>query len=127
MAASVYFNEENDYSEENLRKIHVTIKSFGSTIPQTFQIESGQKKCVITRSTTKKLNILTLQLPVYSIQEISTGAYVDIAKMKREKQTVFTVEGWMQCLLFWLKFRSTRKACCHPAIMGNYPTISHTC
>ena len=43
MAASVYFNEENDYSEENLRKIHVTIKSFGSTILQPFQIESGQK------------------------------------------------------------------------------------
>ena len=39
------------------------------------------------RAVRKKLNLFTLQLPIYYISEyqISIGANADIAKMKREK------------------------------------------
>ena len=52
----------------------------------------------------KKLNISTLQLPISYIleYEISISANADIAKTKREKQIVFVVERWMQCLSYYI-------------------------
>ena len=52
----------------------------------------------------KKLNISTLQLPISYIleYEISISANADIAKTKREKQIVFVVEKWMQCLSYYI-------------------------
>ena len=59
-------------------------------------------------STIKKLNIMTLQLPIYytlywnigiSIR-ISIGANADIARTKREKRIVIVVERWMQACCF---------------------------
>ena len=51
--------------------------------------------------------------------EISIGANADNTKTKRQKQIVFVVERWMQCLLLWLKPQSAREISCHPAFMGN--------
>ena len=52
----------------------------------------------------KKLNISTLQLPISYIleYEISISANAVIAKTKREKQIVFVVERWMQCLSYYI-------------------------
>ena len=69
-----YFNEESDYSEENT----CGNKVFRSTILQPFQLEPEQKKRVVMRAMRKKLNIFTLQLPIYYMleQEISIGANI---------------------------------------------------
>ena len=77
----------------------------------------------------KKLKIFMLQLLIYYILEleVSIGTNEDIGKTKREKQIVFVVERWMQCLLLRLKSRSAREASRHAASMGNCPTVSHTC
>ena len=77
----------------------------------------------------KKLKIFMLQLLIYYILEleVSIGTNEDIGKTKREKQIVFVVERWMQCLLLRLKSRSAREASSHAASMGNCPTVSHTC
>ena len=80
------------------------------------------------RALRKKLNIFILQMPIYYIlnQEISIGTNANIAKTKLEKQIIFAVEKWIQCLLLWLKSRSARGAFRHAPFMGNCPTISHT-
>ena len=66
------FNEESDYSEENTSDN----EDFRSNIFHSFQFEPEQKKRVVMRAMRKKLDILTLQLPIYYVleQEISTGA-----------------------------------------------------
>ena len=87
--SDLYFNEENDYSEEHSSEN----EDFRSTILQPFLFERvvnrnrNRKKRVVTRDMTKKLNIFTLQLPIYYIleYEISIGANADIATTKREK------------------------------------------
>ena len=61
----LYFNEESDYSEENTSDNEV----FRSTILQPFQSEPEQKICAVMRAMRKKLNIFTLQLPIYYILE----------------------------------------------------------
>ena len=72
--SDLYFNEESDYSEEN-----VTMKSFN--LPQ------NRERRVVKKTMRQKLNIFTLQLPIYYIleQEISIGTNADIAETKREK------------------------------------------
>ena len=50
------FNEESDYSEENTSGS----EDFHCTILQSFQFEPEQKKRVVMRVITKKLNIFTL-------------------------------------------------------------------
>ena len=72
--SDLYFNEESDYSEEN-----VTMKSFN--LPQ------NRERRVVMKTMRQKLNIFTLQLPIYYIlkQEISIGTNADIAETKREK------------------------------------------
>ena len=87
--SDLYFNEENDYSEEHSSEN----EDFRSTILQPFLFERvvnrnrKRKKRVVTRDMTKKLNIFTLQLPIYYIleYEISIGANADIATTKQEK------------------------------------------
>ena len=66
------FNEESDYSEENTSDN----EDYRSTIFHSFQFEPEQKKRVVMRAMRKKLDILTLQLPIYYVleQEISTSA-----------------------------------------------------
>ena len=59
--SDLYFNEESDYSEENTS----CNEDLRSTILQPFQFEPGQKKLVLMRAMRKKLNIFTLQLPIY--------------------------------------------------------------
>ena len=59
--SDLYFNEESDYYEENA----YDIKVFRPTILQPFQFESEQKKSVAMGAMRKKLNIFTLQLPIY--------------------------------------------------------------
>ena len=44
-----------------------------------------------------------------------------------EAFVVLVVDSWEQCLLLRLKSRCAWGASRHPAFMGNYPTISHTC
>ena len=59
-------------------------------------------------STIKKLNIMTLQLPIYYMLywnigisiRISIGANADIARTKREKGIVIVVKRWMQACYF---------------------------
>ena len=87
--SDLYFNEQNDYSEEHSSEN----EDFRSTILQPFLFERvvnrnrNRKKRVVTRDMTKKLNIFTLQLPIYYIleYEISIGSNADIATTKREK------------------------------------------
>ena len=79
----LYFNEESDYACDN-----------GSFAPPF--------------STIKKLNIITLQLPIYYMLywnigisiRISIGANADIARTKREKGIVIVVKRWMQACYF---------------------------
>ena len=56
-----YFNGEIDCSEENTCDKEV----FRSTIFQTFQFQPQQIIRVVTRAMRKKLNIFTLQAPMY--------------------------------------------------------------
>ena len=81
------------------------------------------------RAMRKKLNISMFQLPIYYIlkKEVSTCANTGIAKTKREKQVVFVLERWMQCLLLLPKSRSAREAAHHADFMVNCPTVSHRC
>ena len=67
------------------------------------------------RTMRKKLNKVMLQLSIYYIleQEISAGANANIAKIKGEKQIVFVVERWIQCLLLRL----------NPGARGKHLTI----
>ena len=125
MMSRLYFNEENDYSEENTFDNEV----FCSTILQLFQLEPEQKICVLMRAMRKKLNIFKLQLVIFYIlgQGIFISAIAYIAKMKLEKQIVFIADKWMQCVLLQLKSQSLREASCHPAFMGICRAISHTC
>ena len=62
MKPDLYFNEESDYSEENTSDT----EDFRSTILQPYQFES--KKRVVMRAVRKKLNLFTLQLPIYTYQ-----------------------------------------------------------
>ena len=50
MIQDLYFNEENDYSEE-------------------IQFEPEEKKLVVMRPMRKKLDIFIIQLPIYHILE----------------------------------------------------------
>ena len=64
--SDLYFNEEIDYTEENTSN-H---EDFRSTILQPFQFSLNRKKNrVVMRAIRKKLNIFTLQLPIYYILE----------------------------------------------------------
>ena len=68
--SDLYFNEESDYSKENTS----TNEDFCSTNLKPLQFGSEQKKtCGNESYEKKKLNIFTLQLPIYYIleQEIS--------------------------------------------------------
>ena len=81
MMSDLCFNEESD-SEENTSDN----EDFHSTILQSFQFEPEQKKCMVMRAMTKKLNIFMLQLRIYDILDykIPTGANADIAKTKQD-------------------------------------------
>ena len=60
------FNEDSDFSEKKTSDK----EDFRSTIFQPFQFEPEQKKKrVVMRAMRKKLNIFTLQLPIYYILE----------------------------------------------------------
>ena len=112
-----------------VRKIHVTMKTFATSLSNHFSLSLNRKKRVVIRAMRKKLNIFTLQLPIYYMLEykVSIGVNAGITKTKREKYIVFVLERWMQCLLFQLNSRSPREASRHPPFMGYCPTISHTC
>ena len=88
-----------------------------------------QEVSIGMRAMRKKSKIFMLQLLIYCTLEleVSIGTNEDIGKTKREKQIVFVVERWMQCLLLRLKSRSAREASSHAASMSNCPTVSHTC
>ena len=79
----IWFHEESDYSKESTYDTEV----FRSTFFQPIQFEPEQKISVVMKAMRKKLNILTLQLPIYYIleEEISSGANADITKTKWEK------------------------------------------
>ena len=66
-----------------LRKTQVTMKTFFNH----FSLSLNSKKRVVMRVMRKKLNIFTLQLPIYYIleYEILIGANADIAETKQEK------------------------------------------
>ena len=72
--SDLYFNDESDYSEEN-----VTMKSFN--------LLQNRERGVVMKTMRQKLNIFTLHLPIYYIleQEISIGTNADIGETKREK------------------------------------------
>ena len=108
-----------------LRKIQVTMKTFAPPFFNHFSLSLNRKKRVVMRVMRKKLNIFTLQLTIYCIleQKISIGANAGISKTKREKQIVFLVERWMQCLLLRLKSWSVREESHHPVFLGHCPTI----
>ena len=61
----LYFNKEDDYSEENRSEN----EDFLSTILQPFLFEPEQKKRVVMGDITKKFSIFTLQLPISYILE----------------------------------------------------------
>ena len=63
--SDLYFNEESDI----LRKTHVTIKSFAPTFFNYFSLNLNRKKCLVMRAIGNKLNIFSLQLPIYHILE----------------------------------------------------------
>ena len=63
------FNEESDYSEKN------TCDSVCSTI----SLWAWTEKRAVMRAMRKKLNIITLQLPIYNIFAVNA----DISKMKQ--------------------------------------------
>ena len=96
-------------------------------VPIYYALE--QEVSIGMRAMRKKSKIFMLQLLIYYTLEleVSIGTNEDIGKTKREKQIVFVVERWMQCLLLRLKSRSAREASSHAASMGNCPTVSHTC
>ena len=56
------FNEESDYFDQNTSDT----EDFCSTILQSFQLEPEEKKSVLMRAMREKLNLFTLQLPIYS-------------------------------------------------------------
>ena len=66
-------------------KYDVTFVSL--TILQAFQFEPEQMTFVVMRAMRKKLNISTLQLPIYYLLELEIliGANADIGKTRREK------------------------------------------
>ena len=71
-----------------LMNIHMTMKSFDPPFFNHFRLSLDRKKRVVMRAAMrKKLNIFTLQLPIYYIleKEISISVNTDIAKTKREK------------------------------------------
>ena len=61
--SDLYFNEESDYSVESTSDS----ENFRPTILHAFQFEPEQKKGVVITAVRKKLNIFTLQLPIYYI------------------------------------------------------------
>ena len=112
-----------------LRKIQMAMKTFARPFFNHFSLSLSRKKRVVMRVMRKKLNIFTLQLPIYYIleKEISISVNTDIAKTKREKKIVFAVGSWTQYLLPRLKSRSTKETSHQAPSMGIRPTISHTC
>ena len=70
-----------------LRKIQMAMKTFARPFFNHFSLSLSRKKRVVMRVMRKKLNIFTLQLPIYYIleKEISISVNTDIAKTKREK------------------------------------------
>ena len=99
--SELYFNEESDifwgrYMCQWSLSLHRS-----STISGWVWKE---KRRVVVKAMRKKLSISTLQLPICYIleYEISISANADIAKTKREKQIVFVVEKWMQCLSYYI-------------------------
>ena len=50
-----------------LKKIQVTMKTFVPLFFNHFSLSRNRKKRVVMRAMRKKLNIFTLQLPIYSI------------------------------------------------------------
>ena len=112
-----------------LRKIQVKMRTFAPPFFDRFCLSLNRKKLAVMRDMTKKLDILTLQLPIYYIlyqnRKSRLAQMPTLQKAKQEKQIVFVAEKQMQCLLLRLKSRSTREASRHLAFIGNYPTISH--
>ena len=68
-----------------LKKIQVTMKTFAPLFFNHFSLNLNRKKRVVMRTIRNKLNIFTLQLPIYYIleKEISTGANAEVPKTKR--------------------------------------------
>ena len=52
-----------------LKKIQVTMKTFVSPFFDHFSLSLSRKKRMATRAMKKKINIFTLQLPIYYILE----------------------------------------------------------
>ena len=50
-----------------LRKMHAIIKSFAPPFFNSFSLSLNRKKRVVKRAMIMKLNIFTLQLPIYYI------------------------------------------------------------
>ena len=50
-----------------LKKIQVTMKTFAPQFSNHFTLSLNRKKSVVMRAMRKKLNIFTLQLPIYYI------------------------------------------------------------
>ena len=46
---------------------------------------------------------------------------------RSERNRLFIVKKWMQCLLLRLEYRSGREASRHAGFMSNCLTVSHTC
>ena len=75
-------------------KVSVTMKTFVPPFFNHFSLSVNREKRVVMRAMRKKLNIFTLQLPIYYILEweISISVNAGIAKTNREKQIVFVTE-----------------------------------
>ena len=72
-----------------LKKIQVAMKTFAPPFFNHFNLSLNQKKKkrVVMRAMRMKLNLFTIQLPIYYIleKEISIGTNSDIAETKQEK------------------------------------------
>ena len=108
-----------------LKKIQVTMNTFVPPFFNNFRFSLNRKKRVVMRFMRKKLNLFTLQLPIF----IYWCKYRHSQNETREIDCPCcpVVQRWTQCLSLQLKSCSAREASRHPAFMGNCPTFSHMC
>ena len=112
-----------------LKKIHVTIKSFAPPFFNHFSLSLNSKKTCGSESHhekgTKHIHASAADLWQIRIGNINWCKCEHCKNEPREVNCPWCRE--VQCLLLRLKSWSAREASCHPAFMGNCPTISHLC
>ena len=108
-----------------LKKIQVTMNTFVPPFFNNFCFSLNRKKRVVMRFMRNKLNLFTLQLPIF----IYWCKYRHCQNETREIDCPCcpVVQRWTQYLSLKLKSWSAREASHHPAFMGDCPTFSHMC